>query len=206
MKILLVLLLILLLLAVYPVRAAAEFSGWRLRVYWLPVFGLSWRVKLLEKDFTPPSDPVTAIVQGEIIDWDKLKQRKAAAKPKPKREHKPHWQVDWRRLVLGLAASLHIRRFRLTARLGGDPAATALFAGAGWSALSVALGWLSFNTAAWPADAQVNMELLPPPAELKHSQIDFAAEVWLMAGAVLPRLAGALLGGRKKRRLAASVR
>ncbi len=204
MKILLALLLVLLLLAVYPVRAAVEFTDWRLRVYWLPVFGLSWRVKLLEKDFTPPSDPVTAIIQGEIIDWDKLKQRQTAEKPKPK--HKPHWQADWRKLAAALLGSLHIRRFRLTARLGGDPATTALFAGAGWSALSVALGWLSFNAAAWPGDAQVNMALLPPPAELKHSQISLAAEAWLMAGAVLPRVAAAWLGGRKKRRLAAGTR
>ncbi len=202
MKILLAFLLVLLLPAVYPVRAAAEFTGWRLRVYWLPLFGLPWRVKLLEKELTPPEDTLTALIQGDIIDWDKLRDKDK----KPKSKHKPRVQADWRRLAAAVPAALHIRRFRLAARLGGDPAATALLAGAGWSALAVALGWLSFNVAAWPQDAQVDIDLLPPPAELKHSQIDFAAEGWLIAVAVLPRLAFALLGGRKKRPLAESVR
>lgn len=201
MKILLVLLLLLLLLlAVYPVRAAAEFADWRLRVYWLPLFGLPWRVKLLEKDFTPSEDTLTALIQGDIIDWNKLRDKDKKTKPKPR------VQADWRRLAAAIPAALHIRQFRLAARLGGDPAATALLAGAGWSALAAALGWLSFNVAAWPKDAPVAVDLLPPPAELKHSQIEFQAEGWLMAGVVLPRVAGAWLGGRRKRRLAESVR
>lgn len=200
MKIMLAFLLVLLLLAVYPVRAAAEFTDWRLRVYWLPLLGIPWRVKMLEKDLTPPEDTLTALIQGDIIDWNKLRDQNKKSKPKS------CVQADWRRLAVACLAALHVRRFRLAARLGGDPAVMALGAGAGWSALSVALGWLSFNVAAWPKDAIVDINLLTPSATLKHSQFEFQAEGWVLTWVLLLRLAGALSGGRKKQSLAESIR
>ncbi len=205
MKILLLCLLLLLLLAAYPVRAAVELAEWRLRVYWLPLPGLSCRVRLFEKDLTPPADPVAAVLEGDIVDWEKLKRPKAAdktAEPPKKRRSLP---LDVKRLTIAALGCLHIRRLRLSARLGGDPAATALFAGAGWSALSVALGWLSFNVAAWPKDADISISLLEPPAKLMDSQIALSAEAWLRPGALLPGVGGALLAGRSKRRQAANA-
>ncbi len=198
MKILLLIIILLIILVLcYPLRIAVA-ASWpeqgSVAVFWLPLPGLAWRVRVWRYDLPKPQ-PVADLaceIIGEVVDWEKLKEKTANKESDKESNGKPETNqhkktrskgldIDWRSFAEKAAGNLHVQRFDVRACLGGDPALAAFLGGAVWAALSFAFGVFSYHAAEWCADSKLLFDLAPDSA----SRFSADVQIWLRTGAIL---------------------
>jgi hypothetical protein len=191
MKILLLIIILLIILVLcYPLRIRVT-ADWQeqgnVAVFWLPLPGFDWCVRVWRHDLPKQQSAASAAgaIIGEVVDWEKLKEKaankKSDNKPEIKKPKKRKLNIDWRSLAEKAAGSLHVQRFDVRASLGGDPALAAFLGGSVWAALSFAFGVFSCYAAEWCADGKLLFDLVPDSI----SKFSADVQIWLRVGSLL---------------------